>query len=112
MTELELVEALAHRSGWWRDQAQMHLVERDLRSAIPALRRMVLDNESPVARLHALWTLEGLRGAEPELLMPTLDDASPMVQATALRVLPSRGNAAPTPWRMRSRRLSEDRSVR
>ncbi len=83
----KLVELLAHPSGWWRDQAQRHLVDRDLSSTIPALRQLALTHEQPLVRLHALWTLEGLADSEPEQLLSSLDDASPMVQAAALRVL-------------------------
>jgi len=87
----ELVRDLAHPSGWWRDQAQMHLVDRDLRSAIPALRQMALGNENSLAQLHALWTLEGLRAPHPELLTDILHDQSPEVQSAGLRVLKSLG---------------------
>lgn len=87
----ELTRALAHTSGWWRDQAQMHLVERDLRSAIPALRQMALENENPLAQLHALWTLEGLRAPHPESLTDILHDPSPEVQSAGLQVLKSLG---------------------
>ena len=91
MTEGELVETLAHSSGWWRDRAQMHLVERNLRSVIPDLREMALNHTDPTARLHALWTLEGLRDPEPEEIASVLEDDSPMIQAAALRVLNSLG---------------------
>ncbi len=83
----ELVATLAHPSGWWRDRAQMHLVERGLTGAIPALRQMVLEHEDPLARLHALWTLEGLGDPEPASVVEALRDDDPRVQAAALRVL-------------------------
>ena len=87
----ELVAHLANSSGWWRDQAQMHLVDRRLVTAIPALRQMALSDVDPSARLHALWTLEGLGDPEPEKLVPVLDDAEPRLQAASLRVLRSLG---------------------
>lgn len=91
MSADEWVAGLAHSSGWWRDQAQMHLVERNLVAAIPALRQIALHHSNNIARLHALWTLEGLGAAEPETLVPLLDDVDHFVQSAALRVLKSLG---------------------
>jgi len=91
MTSHDLVEALDHPGGWWRDQAQMHLVERNIREAIPALESMALENPNPLARLHAFWTLEGLNARDPGRLGPALDDPSPLVRTAALRILPALG---------------------
>ncbi len=91
MSAVQLVETLAHPSGWWRDQAQMYLVERDLRTAIPDLQKIVFKSENQLARLHALWTLEGLRAPHPESLIKTLHDPTPAIQAAGLRVLHSLG---------------------
>ena len=91
MPEAELVKTLAHPAGWWRDQAQMFLVEKNFQSAIPELRKMALEHDNPLARLHALWTLEGLGDSEPGRLVEALDDDRPMVQTAALRVLVSLG---------------------
>ena len=87
----DLVQCLTHADGWWRDMAQMHLVERNLRSTISALREMALRHDRPLARLHALWTLEGLRDPDPARLLPALRDPSTRVQTAALRILPSLG---------------------
>ena len=89
LTADELVKLLHHPSGWWRDQAQMHLVERNLAAAIPALREMALGNKNPITRLHAIWTLEGLRDPEPQKLLPLLEENAPAVQCATLRVLKS-----------------------
>ncbi len=83
----ELVTHLSHPSGWWRDQAQMRLVERGDRSVFPALLNTSLHHADTVARLHALWTLEGLHFPEPETLVGALSDDSPFVATAALRVL-------------------------
>ncbi len=85
----ELVDTLAHPSGWRRDQAQMYLVEQDLQIAIPDLRKVALESENQWARLHALWTLEGLRVPHPETLIDILHDPTPAIQAAGLRVLHS-----------------------
>jgi len=89
MTRRGLVRALSHKNGWRRDMAQLHLVERGLISAIPELRQMALKHADPIVRLHALWTLEGLRDSEPESLLGVLRDASPRLRAAGLRVLQS-----------------------
>ena len=54
------VERLAHANGFWRDTAQRVLVERGDRGVLPAVREMAFDLCNDLARIHALWTLEGL----------------------------------------------------
>ena len=58
-----LVDKLGDANGWVRDTAQRLLVEkRDPASALK-LRAVALDAERPpLARLHALWTLDGFGG--------------------------------------------------
>lgn len=56
----ELVGYLAHESGWWRDAAQRLLVERQDRSVLRQIHEMLFAPPTPLAGLHALWTLEGL----------------------------------------------------
>lgn len=55
-----LVKKLLHPNGWVRDTAQRLLVERGDPSTIPALVKLVATALDPLARIHALWTLEGL----------------------------------------------------
>ncbi|MEM7699434.1 MAG: c-type cytochrome, partial [Verrucomicrobiota bacterium] len=90
-TSQELIAFLANPSGWWRDQAQMHLVEGNRREAIPGLIKMARRHESHLARLHALWTLEGLRFDQPEKLLFALTDPHPEVAAASIRVIGSLG---------------------
>lgn len=91
MSSEGLVETLAHPSGWWRDQAQMYLVEGMGTGSSAILREMALRDDDESARLHALWTLEGLGLENPETLLRCLKDESPTVQAAAIRVLFSLG---------------------
>ena len=58
-----LVRHLGHSNQWWRVTAQRLLVERRDKSVVPALSRMTRDR-NPLARLHALWTLQGLGALE------------------------------------------------
>ena len=90
----ELVALLDHDSGWWRDQAQTHLVEGKHAAAIPALVAMLRDGKTEPGRLHALWTIEGLGIDHVDQVALALDDFSPAVRSAALRVLPELGMAA------------------
>ena len=56
----ELIEALAHPNGWWRDTAQRLLVERHDPQSIAPLRTALTDHPNELTRIHALWTLAGM----------------------------------------------------
>ncbi len=59
----ELVAKLGDANGWVRDTAQRLLVEKRDAAAVPPLRALVRDAARPaLARLHALWTLDGIGG--------------------------------------------------
>ncbi len=85
-TPAQLVAHLEHPNGWWRDTAQRLLVLKQDFSVGPALVAMAQTNKNPLARLHALWTLEGLNAATPELVRQKLKDEHPQLRAAALRV--------------------------
>lgn len=85
-TPAELVKHLSDPNGWWRDTAQKLIVLRGDKSVVPALREMAMNDSNPIARLHALWTLEGLDSADAELVIAKLKDADPRLRAAAVRV--------------------------
>ncbi len=85
-TPAQLVAHLEHPNGWWRDTAQKLLVVKQDKSVVPALTAMARDSKNPLARLHALWTLEGLDAATPELIRAKLADEHPQLRAGAIRV--------------------------
>jgi len=85
----ELVEHLSHPNGWWRDTAQRLLVERGDRSVVPALIELALNGSNPLGRIHALWTLEGLKAPNALPLLQALEDREPKVRVAAVRVLES-----------------------
>jgi glucose/arabinose dehydrogenase/mono/diheme cytochrome c family protein len=85
-TAAQLVPYLAHPNGWWRDTAQKLLVLRDDKSVVPALLDMAKKNPGPLARIDALWTLEGLNAAQPDLIRSALKDTDPHVRCAAIRV--------------------------
>ena len=87
MKPADLVPFLAHPNGWTRDTAQMLIARKGDKSAIPALQAMTRTHESPLARLHALWTLEGLDALDKPLLYEKHHDADPRVRAAAIRMM-------------------------
>ncbi len=82
----ELVADLAHSNGWWRDTAQKLLILKQDKSVAPALIAMARTHPSYLARLHALWTLQGLDALTPALVREKLKDEHPQVRAGAIRV--------------------------
>lgn len=85
-TPAQLVGRLSHANGWWRDTAQQLLVQRNDKSVVPALENLARTSPQAVTRLHALWTLNGMKSMSPALVTTALSDASPDVRAAALRM--------------------------
>ncbi|MBL8178083.1 MAG: c-type cytochrome [Bryobacterales bacterium] len=79
-----LVAALAHDNPWYRRTAQRLLVDRKPAEAIPLLTAMARSHSSPLARLHALWTLEGLDALPAGLILAALSDPAPGVRENAI----------------------------
>ena len=59
-TPAQLVAHLSDANGWWRDTAQQLLVLKQDKSVVPALQKLARSSTDQLARIHALWTLEGL----------------------------------------------------
>ena len=85
-TPAQLVERLAHPNGWWRDTAQRLLIERGADAVVPALKQMAETAKDPRARLHALWTLDGVDRIEASTVTKALEDPWRDVRASALRL--------------------------
>lgn len=81
----DLLKHLTHPNGWWRDAAQQVLVQRNDRSVVPQLTAMALSDKNPLARIHALWTLEGLNALKTSVVQKMLSDTSPRLRIQALR---------------------------
>jgi mono/diheme cytochrome c family protein len=84
-TPAQLVAALSDPNGWRRDVAQQLLVQRRSQAAVPALRQLAATG-SARAKLHALWTLEGIDALQPAEVVRALDDRSRDVRVSALRL--------------------------
>jgi putative membrane-bound dehydrogenase-like protein len=79
-----LVENLSHPIQWRRTTAQRLIVERQLKDAIPSLKQIVASVASPLGRLHALWTLQGLNALDSSHVEHALKDANPGIRENAL----------------------------
>jgi putative membrane-bound dehydrogenase-like protein len=85
-TVRELVAQLSSTNGWHRTTAQRLLVERQDRTAVPLLKDVAQGSDFPLARLHALWTLDGLSGLDAASVAAALKDKHPAVREHALRL--------------------------
>lgn len=85
----QLVAHLTHPNGFWRDTAQRMLIVQGDKSVVPALIDMAAKSDNHLARLHALWTLEGLDALTPDIVRTAMKDAHPQLRANAIRVAES-----------------------
>ena len=88
-TPAQLVAHLEHPNGFWRDTAQKLLVVRQDQSVVPALQTMARTSKNPLARMHAMWTLEGLGALDATLAREKLKDENPRVRENAIRATES-----------------------
>jgi putative heme-binding domain-containing protein len=79
-----LVSTLEHTNGWHRDTASRLLYERQDKSAVPLLAKLVRESKSPLAKHHALGVLDGLGALNEEAVLTTLADADPRVRERAI----------------------------
>ena len=56
----ELVAQIENPTGWWRETAHRLIYERQDQSAVGPLRHLLNESSRPLARMHALWSLQGL----------------------------------------------------
>ncbi|HEY5969096.1 MAG TPA: c-type cytochrome [Chitinophagaceae bacterium] len=87
----KLVSYLDHANGWWRDNAQKQIILLNDKSVVPALKQIVHGEQatltakpSQLARLHALWTLEGLEAIDRDILYTALKDEHPQIRKAAV----------------------------
>ncbi len=96
-TPAQLVAHLEHPNGWWRDTAQKLLIVKGDKSVVPALVEMAKTSKNMLARMHAIWTLEGLDALDKDLVLEAMKDPLPQIRITAIRVsesLMKKGDAA------------------
>ncbi|MGB2713098.1 MAG: PVC-type heme-binding CxxCH protein [Vicinamibacterales bacterium] len=86
LTTAELVATLAHTNAWHRETAARLLYERQDKSAIPALVRLLEESSSAMGRLHALYALEGLDALSESDVLRGLADPEAGVREHAVRL--------------------------
>lgn len=79
-----LLPYLGHANSWHREQAQRELVNRHDVQAKPGLMKIVADSSRPLAQIHALWTLEGLKVLDAAAVKLALNASEPKVKVSAL----------------------------
>jgi len=86
-----LLKYLGHTNGWWRDNAQKLIITRGDLSVVPSLKSIatgqkgvLASDTSNLARIHALWTLEGLNSIDKGTLIHALSDPNAQVRKTAV----------------------------
>jgi mono/diheme cytochrome c family protein/glucose/arabinose dehydrogenase len=87
----KLVTYLDHKNGWWRDNAQKQIIILNDKSVVPTLKQIVSGQQatlsqtpSALARLHALWTLEGLDAIDKNVLFTAMKDEDAQVRRAAV----------------------------
>lgn len=82
----EWVRHLSDPNIWWRSHAQRLLVEKKDTTVTSLLTTMVEESISPDARLHALWTLEGLNALSPQTIAVALTDQVAGIRENAIKL--------------------------
>ncbi|MEX1095958.1 MAG: PVC-type heme-binding CxxCH protein [Planctomycetales bacterium] len=85
MDAAALVAQLESPNAWNRETAQRLIREQRDQSAVPALRKLVAESQSPLARLHALATLDGLDALDADVVIEALGDDHAGVREHAVR---------------------------
>jgi putative membrane-bound dehydrogenase-like protein len=93
----QLVKTLEDADGWWRNTAHRLLIERSDKAAIGHLAALAKSTKRSVAKVHALWAMEGLAGLDDALIEAGLQDEDPRVREQAVR-LAERRIAASDRW--------------
>ncbi len=82
----ELVSYLNNKNYWWRINAQRLLMDRDDKSIIPDLVNVAANASMPEGRLHALWSLEGLKELNPQIITKALQDSVAGIRENAIKL--------------------------
>ena len=84
----ELVRHLQNPIGWWRDTAQkLILLRPDREKSIPLLEGLFRFTQSPLPRIHALWTLDGMNALTSEIKREALADRSPVLSRAMVQII-------------------------
>jgi putative membrane-bound dehydrogenase-like protein len=82
----ELVATLENPNGWHRDTAARLLFERQDKSAVRPLLKLAQNSRSPLARMHALYALDGLNALDQKTVLRALRDSDETVRQHAVQL--------------------------
>ncbi len=115
-TTAELVATLENPNGWHRETASRLLFERQDKSAVPLLEKLLGKYKFGPARMHALYALDGLDSLTEAHILRSLKDSDPWVRVHAIRLSEKffkDGAASPALWsRLSELGTDEDSNVR
>jgi len=87
LSTAELVGLLEHPNGWHRITASRLLYERqDRHGAFDLLVKLQAESSSPLARMHAMYVLDGMDVLEADVVLARLNDKHPRVREHAVRL--------------------------
>ena len=90
-----LVKALEHKNQWIRMTAQRLMVESGDEALIPLLENLLKSTNNALAKLHSLWTLEGLGDLKNEWLLNAFEDKTAGLRANAIKIAELHINNSP-----------------
>jgi putative membrane-bound dehydrogenase-like protein len=90
-----LVAALKHPNQWHRMTAQRLMVASANAALVPLLQNLFDKTDNNLAKLHALWTLEGLGQLKTETLEQVFLHKHPALKVNALKIAELRLNQNP-----------------
>ncbi len=79
-----LLVLLKDSNGWIRDRAQQYLIHKKDKGVLPELKKLALDNNSPLAQLHALYVLKGLNSLSFDFLQELAQTGGPEAASHAI----------------------------
>lgn len=85
-SDKELIAYLSHPNIWWRMNAQRILVDHNNQDVVEDLKKMVLQDDSKFGRLHAAWTLEGLKQLTKDEVILMLEDDEAGIRENGIRL--------------------------
>jgi putative membrane-bound dehydrogenase-like protein len=106
-----LVSELESPNGWTRDTAARMLFEGQDRAAIGPLEKLATESKAPLARMHAIYALAGLRALTPAVVLARLADENPRVREHAVRLAEPMANDSPE-VRSKLLELADDADLR
>jgi putative heme-binding domain-containing protein len=89
MDARQLVRQLDQPNAWQRETAARLILERSDPRATPDLERLVRRSRSALARMHAIWLLDGLQALGEQTLVAGLHDPAASVRRQSVRIAES-----------------------